>query len=111
MLFHGSRPRLAGERLKSAAAMAIVAAALAAGTIAGPPARAADMSSIRISDTDGSSARRVDLGLGKSIIVDLPHDAKEVFVANPAVANAVVRSARKVFVIAAAAGQTSIFFM
>jgi pilus assembly protein CpaC len=68
-------------------------------------------STIRISDTDGASARRVDLGLGKSVIVDLPRDAKEVFVANPAVANAVVRSARKVFVIASAVGQTSLFFM
>ena len=45
------------------------------------------------------------------MIVDLPRDAKEVFVANPAVANAVVRSTRKVFVIGMADGATSIFIM
>ena len=45
------------------------------------------------------------------MIVDLPRDAKEVFVANPAVANAVVRSTRKVFVIGMADGATSIFIL
>ena len=35
----------------------------------------------------------------RDVSLDLPRDAKEVFVANPAVANAVVRSTRKVFVI------------
>jgi pilus assembly protein CpaC len=45
------------------------------------------------------------------VIIDLPRDAKEVFVANPAVANAVVRSTRKVFVIGMADGATSIFIM
>ena len=49
--------------------------------------------------------------MGRSVIVDLPRDAKEVFVANPAVANAVVRSTRKVFVIGMADGATSIFIM
>jgi pilus assembly protein CpaC len=90
---------------------ALVAFTVAVGAVDAAITPAAAQSSIRISDTDGASARRVDLGLGKSIIVDLPRDAKEVFVANPAIANAVVRSARKVFVIAAAAGQTSLFFL
>ena len=56
-------------------------------------------------------ARRVDLSIGRSLIVDLPRDAKEVFVANPKVANAVVRSTRKVFVIGVENGATSIFVM
>ena len=56
-------------------------------------------------------ARRVDLSIGRSLIVDLPRDAKEVFVANPKVANAVVRSTRKVFVIGVDNGATSIFVM
>ena len=54
-------------------------------------------------------ARRVDLSIGRSLIVDLPRDAKEVFVANPEVANAVVRSTRKLFVIGIDNGATSIF--
>lgn len=66
---------------------------------------------LKISEGDSASARRVILGVGKSLVIDLPRDAKEVFVSNPAVANAVVRSSRKAFVIGVAAGQTSIFFL
>jgi Flp pilus assembly secretin CpaC len=51
----------------------------------------------------------IHLGVGKSIIVDLPRDAAEVLVADPKVVSAIVRSARKLYLIAAAAGQTSIY--
>jgi pilus assembly protein CpaC len=53
--------------------------------------------------------RRIAMGVGKSIIIDLPQDAAEIFVANPKVANAVVRSPRKLYVIGMDAGQTSVF--
>ncbi|MCA1999092.1 MAG: pilus assembly protein N-terminal domain-containing protein, partial [Hyphomicrobiales bacterium] len=36
---------------------------------------------------DSTLARRVDLSIGKSIVIDLPRDAGEVFVAEPKVAN------------------------
>src|SRR6202521_3700992 len=35
--------------------------------------------------------RHISMGVGKSEIIDLPQDAAEIFVADPAVANAVVR--------------------
>ena len=54
-------------------------------------------------------ARRFTMGVGRSIIVDLPRDAAEIVVANPAVANAVVRSPRKIYLLALAAGQTTVF--
>ena len=54
-------------------------------------------------------ARRISMGVGKSTIIDLPEDAAEIFVANPAVANAIVRTARKIYLIGTAAGQTSLF--
>ncbi|MET3414880.1 pilus assembly protein CpaC [Methylobacterium sp. 1030] len=66
---------------------------------------------LTISAAEAGSIRWVELTAGRSVIVDLPRDAKEVFVANPAVANAVVRSTRKVFVIGMADGATSIFIM
>ena len=56
-------------------------------------------------------ARRLDLSIGRSVVIDLPRDAKEVFVANPAVANAVVRSTRKIFLIGVSNGYTSIYVM
>ena len=64
---------------------------------------------IRIGDQEGHRTRRIGLGIGKSLIIDLPRDAKEVFVANPAVANAVVRSTRKIFLIGQQDGETSVF--
>jgi pilus assembly protein CpaC len=54
-------------------------------------------------------ARRFTMGVGRSIIVDLPRDATEIVVANPTVANAVVRSPRKIYVLALSSGQTTIF--
>jgi pilus assembly protein CpaC len=58
---------------------------------------------------DGVAPRRMTIGVGKSVVLELPRDAAEVFVANPNVANALVRSARKLYIIGAANGQTSIF--
>ncbi|GJE53968.1 Type 3 secretion system secretin [Methylobacterium thuringiense] len=66
---------------------------------------------LSVGANESSASRRVDLSIGRSLIVDLPRDAKEVFVANPAVANAVVRSTRKVFIIGITNGATSIFVM
>lgn len=56
-------------------------------------------------------ARQVNLSIGKSIVVDLPRDAGEIFVADPKVANAVVRTARKIFIIGTGQGTTSVFVM
>jgi len=53
--------------------------------------------------------RRISMGVGKSVIVDLPQDAAEIFVGNPKVANAVVHSARKLYIIGIDNGQTTVF--
>ena len=55
------------------------------------------------------SVRRINMGVGKSMIIDLPRDAAEIFVADPKVANAVVRSARRLYLIAMQSGQTSLY--
>ena len=66
---------------------------------------------LNVGASEHAVSRRLDLSIGRSLIVELPRDAKEVFVANPKVANAVVRSARKLFVIGMADGSTSMFVM
>ena len=66
---------------------------------------------LAVGGNETATSRRVDLTMGRSLVVDLPRDAKEVFVANPKVANAVVRSTRKVFIIGMENGATSIFIM
>jgi pilus assembly protein CpaC len=53
--------------------------------------------------------RHITMDIGRSIIVDLPRDAAEIFVANPKVANALVRSPRKLYLIAMDRGQTTVY--
>jgi pilus assembly protein CpaC len=56
------------------------------------------------------NARSLSLGVGKSVVLDLPRDIKDVLVADPKIANAVVRSAQRAYIIGAAVGQTNIVF-
>jgi pilus assembly protein CpaC len=56
------------------------------------------------------NARSLALGIGKSLVIDLPRDIKDVLVADPKIANAVVRSAQRAYIIGAAVGQTNIVF-
>lgn len=57
-----------------------------------------------------SKVRFLALGIGKSVIIDLPREVKDVLVADPKVANAVVRSAQRAYIIGAAVGQTNVVF-
>ena len=57
-----------------------------------------------------SGSHFVPLGIGKSVVIDLPRDVKDVLVADPKIANAVIRSARRAYMIGVAVGQTSVFF-
>lgn len=52
----------------------------------------------------------VPLGVGKSVVIDLPGDVKDVLVADPRIANAVIRSARRAYLIGIQRGQTSVYF-
>jgi pilus assembly protein CpaC len=61
--------------------------------------------------SDGQlNARFLSLGIGKSLVIDLPRDIKDVLVADPKIANAVIRSAQRAYIIGAAVGQTNIVF-
>ena len=65
-----------------------------------PPPRRTEPSSL---------ARNLQLGVGKSVIVDLPEEAAEIYVGDPKIATAIVRSARRIYVSGVANGQTTIF--
>jgi len=85
-----------------------------AATICNPviaPALAGDYpdSRARVAGTQ-SGAQFIALGVGKSVVIDLPRDVKDVLVANPKIANAVVRSAQRAYLIGAEVGQTNVFF-
>ena len=59
--------------------------------------------------SSSSAAQPVKLGLNKSIVVDLPADAYDILVANPAVADAVTRTARRIYLFGKSVGQTNVF--
>ncbi|MDP3405151.1 MAG: type II and III secretion system protein family protein [Brevundimonas sp.] len=59
----------------------------------------------------GSAPRMVNLPRGTSFAVDLPADARDVIVSNPAVAEANVHSPRRITVIGIAPGETDAVFM
>ena len=56
------------------------------------------------------NSRFLALGVGKSVVIDLPRDIKDVLVADPKIANAVIRSSQRAYIIGAAVGQTNIVF-
>ena len=88
---------------------AVLAACFGAAFAAEPPGIAAQTGSIQVVGSD-SSSRFVQLGIGKSVVIDLPRDIKDVLVAEPKFANAVVRSTRRAYLIGVAVGQTNIYF-
>jgi pilus assembly protein CpaC len=56
------------------------------------------------------AAQFLPLGVSKSIVVDIPGDIKDVLVADPKIANAVVRTSRRAYIIGVAVGQTNVYF-
>jgi len=96
---------------RAALTVALLAAAAPAARAGDPPAAASAQaaSALQVVGSD-SSSRFVQLGIGKSVVIDLPRDIKDVLVAEPKFANAVVRSTRRAYLIGVAVGQTNIYF-
>ena len=95
--------------IRTAALAALVASA---GLAPSAPVAAADARHVPVIQVAASEAtsRFIPLGIGKSVAIDLPEDIKDVLVADPKIANAVIRSSRRVYMIGVAIGQTNIFF-
>ncbi len=90
----------------SAAALALISS-LAPAASAESDAAPATTSSIT---SASPKTRFLSLGVGKSAIVDLPRDVKDVLVADPKIANAVIRSPQRAYIIGSAVGQTNVVF-
>jgi len=90
---------------------ACTASLLLLASAAVPPAIAADVDgasgNTRIASS--SAGQRIKLGLNKSIVIDLPQDAYDILVANPAVADAVTRTSRRIYLFGKQVGQTNVF--
>lgn len=58
-----------------------------------------------------AASQLVNLPLGRSAVIDLPVDARDVIVGDPAIADAVMRTSRRVFLLGSKAGSTNVFFL
>src|SRR6202453_2257621 len=92
--------------------------------LAGAPALAAPQLPHPAASVDESSARivrmaarngqpenqHITLGLNKAVVVELDTDAKDVLVSSPDIVDAVVKTPRRIFLMATKTGQTNAFF-
>jgi pilus assembly protein CpaC len=69
----------------------------------------ASVQSVQIAASDVGS-HSVALGVSKSLVIDFPRDIKDVLISDPKIANAVIRSARRAYIIGIKQGQTNVFF-
>jgi pilus assembly protein CpaC len=59
-------------------------------------------------DAADTTHRSVKVGLNKSIIIDLPRDARDILVSNPVIADAVIRTPRRIYVTGVAVGSSNV---
>jgi pilus assembly protein CpaC len=74
------------------------------------PVIAADSKAIPAAAGGPTKTHFLSLGIGKSVVIDLPRDIKDVLVADPKIANAVVRSPQRAYIIGETVGQTNVVF-
>ena len=101
----------AGKTLRNTFATALSAAVAASpGYALAQVEPASATQTMRINNGGGAQSASLVLPFGKSAIIDLPADARDILVSNPEIADATVRTARRAYVIGRALGQTNIFF-
>src|SRR3984957_1661101 len=91
-------------------ALSFSTAALTLAALLAPAAASDDVATAPISSHMQTKVRFLALGVGKSVIIDLPRDSKDVLVADPKIANAVVHSPQRAYIIGGGVGQTNLVF-
>jgi pilus assembly protein CpaC len=93
------------------ACLALIAGVLggAAATQAQPAASEANAIRVNLS-SQGAGAQAIAIPKGKSAIIELPTDVRDVLVTDPKVADAVLRSPRRIYVLGVATGATDAVF-
>ncbi len=99
------------KRFLFAALTAAILCCGAADSFAGGANEESGARVINVSVHDSARAsRRIVLGLNKATVVQLDADARDVLVSNPDIVDAVVRTPRRIFLLAQKTGQTNAFF-
>jgi pilus assembly protein CpaC len=101
------RSKTSALRSSAIALLAFVAPVLVSGTIGSAKFGSSAVAAEKVKKVGAND--QVNLGLNKSVVIDLPTDAYDILVANPTVADAVTRTARRIYVFGKAVGTTNIF--
>jgi pilus assembly protein CpaC len=98
--------------IRRAAILKILASLIAGAWMIAPLAsHAGDQASVvKVDLGAGPSSQSLALPVGRSAVVDLPIDARDVLVSNPTVASAVLRTSRRIFVLGLKSGVTDAVF-
>ena len=84
--------------------------AVAAGVLFGiADTSAFAQASMQMTQADFAGHKAVRLGVNKSMVIDLPSPAGDVLVSNPAIADAVLRTSRRLYLIGVKLGQANVF--
>ncbi|HXR94911.1 MAG TPA: type II and III secretion system protein family protein [Rhizomicrobium sp.] len=108
-----SKLRLAGAITALSWAVMASAPALAVPQLPHPAAMVDESSArvIRMAAHAGQPENQhITLGLNKAVVVELDTDAKDVLVSSPDIVDAVVKTPRRIFLMATKTGQTNAFF-
>lgn len=105
-----ARRSTVGAAIRSAGLVLLLAAGFVAVTQIAPMAN--DTTHLNVTSASFGTSQKVNLGIGKSMIIDLPVDVQEVIVSQPGTATAQMRNKRRAIVQSAGtAGDTNIFFL
>jgi len=99
------------ETLRFAVIAALLGALFGLAPLGLSQANAAQATHLRLGENTYGKSQHVEIGLNKSLIIDLPTSAREVIVSQPAIASAIMRSKRRAIIQGVAPGDTDIFFL
>lgn len=88
----------------------VLPAIASAGAYKGTPPAAASQHQNQIRISAKETARRVTIGLNKSMIVRLPRGARDVLISGPKKVSAVIRTPYRSYLIGKEVGQTNVFY-
>ena len=94
-------------RLRGAAAAVAMTLGVCAFAAMSLPTIASAQGTVTVSSQ--TAHQKINLGLNKSRVIELPRDAYDILVANPGVADAVTRTARRIYLFGKSVGETNIF--
>jgi len=103
----------ARARLAAAALVAVMAPTPLLGQALGQEPRLAQANIMRVVISQGGDtavSQTLNLSLHKAAIIELPIDVSDALISHPAVADAIIRSPRRIYVLGLTVGQTNAFF-